>query len=441
MSSALSVPPVATGPLPDDRRSLARSAALLSAAWIAANAASYLLSVVGSRKLGPVGYGQLGPMLAVVAVVSVPGLALQAVIARRTARREIDARHCVTLGTAVGAACAAAALALLPLLSGFLHLGAAAAGLAAALAFALPQAVLSAAQGRLQGANRFAALSVLVLGAGAARLFGGVVPLLLGADAQDTMLGVLVATAVVAAIAAGLTVGRGRQPSPRRRSGLRGLGWREVGMATCALGGLLLLSNMDLLLARHLLGADRSGHYAAGAVISRVALWLPQAVSLTVLPRLTDARIRRSALRDAAIATAAVGVVSVAVVAVAGGPLTVLAFGHAYRSLGGVAWMFAAQGGALAIVQLLIVDDIARARRGTFPILVGAAIAESAALELVHPETVGGIAVVAMLTAAATAFAASARSVRDSAPDRDQWPASSHVRPTPTETSRSTSSL
>lgn len=452
MSSALSAPPVVAEPIPTDRRSLARSAALLSVAWVTANAASYLLSVVGSRQLGPSGYGELGPMLAVVSVVGVPGLALQAVVARRTARGETDGRRAVTLGAAVGVVCAVVLVAFLPLLSGFLRLGAALPGLAAALVFVLPQAVLSSAQGRLQGANRFGALSVLVLGAGAARLFGGVVPLLLGASAQTTMLGVLIATAVVAVIAGAAPArrrpavagsrGAGSGMAGSRAAGrLRRLGWREVGVATVGLGGLLLLGNLDLLLARHLLGSSGSGHYATAAVIARVALWLPQAVSLTVLPRLTDSRTRGSALRDAALATAVVGALGVAVTAAAGGPLVTIAFGSAYRSLGGVAWMFAAQGGALAIVQLLIVDDIARARRGMLPVLAAAAVGETVALELTSPSTVGSIVFVAMLTAVAAAVVAAIRLSREPGGLAGQWPASSQVRPRPTETSRSTSSL
>ena len=66
-------------------RSLRRDALVLAVGMGAANAGNYLFNVVMAFLLGPEAYGALAALLAVVLVGSVPGLALQAVVARRTA--------------------------------------------------------------------------------------------------------------------------------------------------------------------------------------------------------------------------------------------------------------------------------------------------------------------------------------------------------------------
>jgi len=66
-------------------RSLRRDALVLAAGMGVANAGNYAFNVVMAFLLGPEAYGALAALLALVLVGSVPGLALQAVVARRTA--------------------------------------------------------------------------------------------------------------------------------------------------------------------------------------------------------------------------------------------------------------------------------------------------------------------------------------------------------------------
>ena len=65
--------------------SLWRVALMVAPAMAAANGLNYAFNVVMSRKLGPADYGALAALLAVVLVGTVPGVALQAVVARYTA--------------------------------------------------------------------------------------------------------------------------------------------------------------------------------------------------------------------------------------------------------------------------------------------------------------------------------------------------------------------
>ncbi|HEV3398808.1 MAG TPA: polysaccharide biosynthesis protein, partial [Actinomycetes bacterium] len=148
-------------------RSLRRDALVLAVGMGVANAGNYAFNVVMAFLLGPEAYGALAALLAVVLVGSVPGLALQAVVARRTAL----AGGPVWPGGRWLAGRAGLGLALLTVAAGpglvlFLHLDSAVPVAWLALALA-PTPLLFAVQGLLQGRERFGALAaVMVAGAG-----------------------------------------------------------------------------------------------------------------------------------------------------------------------------------------------------------------------------------------------------------------------------------
>jgi hypothetical protein len=76
-----------------------------------------------------------------------------------------------------------------------------------------------------------------------------------------------------------------------------------------------------------------------------------------------------------------------------------ITFGPSYASLGSVAWIFALQGTALALTQLMIVNDIARARRGVLWLVVVAAALETVAVLVIAPHTISGLITIATVTA------------------------------------------
>ncbi len=75
------------------RRSCARPRWSASA-LMAGNLASYLLAIIGSHRLRPSDYGLFGAMLAILLVGGIPALALQAVVARRTAAEQLPLAPC-----------------------------------------------------------------------------------------------------------------------------------------------------------------------------------------------------------------------------------------------------------------------------------------------------------------------------------------------------------
>jgi O-antigen/teichoic acid export membrane protein len=389
-----------------DRPRVARSAAVLSIAMGVAYAGTYLLAVGASRLLSNSQYGVFAALLAVLTVVTVPGLALQAVIARRSATHTVTVDHALTLGLVVGLGCAGVAAIMLPALGSFLHIGGIG-GMAAALGATLPLTVLSAVQGWLQGHERFGALAAVVLLAGGAKLIGGIVPLLLGSQADVSMIGVTALTAVVS-VAAVIwcrrnVAGHLSLALPRLRGARSLIPWSELGPAAVGFGGLLLMSNLDLLLGRHLLTGSLSGRYAAATVVAKVALWIPQAIALTVLPRLAHIGSRAATLRASLLATSALGLLGCLVMVAFGSTAMRITFGPSYGSLGSTAWMFALQGSALALTQLMIIVDIAQARRGVLRMILAAAAVETVAALAIQPHSITGLVTIATISAVSLA--------------------------------------
>ena len=177
-------------------RSLTRDALVLGAGMAVANAGNYAFNVVMAFLLGPEAYGALAALLALVLVGSVPGLALQAVVARRVALagsgRAPSGGSWPGVGWLVGRAGLALALltvAIGPGLVLFLHLDSAVPVLWLALALA-PTPLLFAVQGLLQGRERFGALAAVLLAGAGVKLAIGLALVAAGLGVSGAMAGV-----------------------------------------------------------------------------------------------------------------------------------------------------------------------------------------------------------------------------------------------------------
>ena len=187
-------------------RSLPRDALVLGAGMAVANAGNYAFNVVMAFLLGPEAYGALAALLALVLVGSVPGLALQAVVARRVALagsgRAPSGGSWPGVRWLVGRAGLALALltvAIGPGLVLFLHLDSAVPVLWLALALA-PTPLLFAVQGLLQGRQRFGALAAVLLAGAGVKLAIGLALVAAGLGVSGAMAGVF-AGGLLAALA------------------------------------------------------------------------------------------------------------------------------------------------------------------------------------------------------------------------------------------------
>jgi O-antigen/teichoic acid export membrane protein len=377
--------------------SLARGGGLVAPALTLVNIVGYVLTVAAARAFDKSTYGELNALLGVLLVLSVPALALQAVVARAIARRPAGelpgARERLLLQRAVvvGLVVSAALALLSPLLAAFLHTGVSQ-PLWVALQLA-PFAVLSGAMGVLQGAERFKALALVIVAQAVGKGLG-LVPLVLGGGTDAVLAALAGGMFLIAAVALLVVRADPQGPAPRDLPGPR-----DLLLAVSGLLSLLVLANLDVLLARNVLSGDQSGRYSAGSVLAKAAFWLPQAVAVVVFPRLSDAEAGRVVLRKAVLVVGALGTLEVLGCLVLAKPALEITFGHSYGSLSGIAPLWVLQGAALSIVQLLVYRAIATGDPVASRVVGVAAVLEAAIVLIARPTTPSPVIAVAVVVA------------------------------------------
>lgn len=411
-------------------------AALLAALSLLANLLGYGFTVVMSRAL-PVGrFGELSALVGVLVLASVAGTALQAQIARRIAGGERPpAERLLADSAVVGLGVGVVVLAVSPLLRAALDVGSWASLLWLAVAM-IPTTFAFGVQGVLQGEHRLVRLGVVLAAVQAAKLAAGIIAGATGGSIPIAFALTAVFTAVVALAAMPLA-----SPfSPGRPTWTRQLvaAWlRDM----AAVLGVLVLTSLDLLMARHYLDATASGLYAAGNVVTRTAFWGPAFIALAGYPRFSDPTQRAAALRRAVVTLLVIAAIAVAGAWAAQDLLPVI-LGNAYRPVAPLALLFAVQGSALAALQLGVYAGLAaHDRRAAGGLWLGAAVEVLLVAMVWHADvrqiiTVSTLCSLAMVGLTVALLAGRAR--RPEAYRSAQWAASSQVRPTPTETSSGT---
>jgi O-antigen/teichoic acid export membrane protein len=322
------------------------------ASWLG-NVLSYLLVLIAARRLGSDDYAALITLINLLLVGSVPSFALQAVGARRMATGEERGLWQAGLLTGVGAGLLLIAIS--PLLRSFLHLSLV--GLLL-VAVALPATAMQGlCQGVVQGEQRFTGLAVITFVGIVGKSLAGLIGLVVFGTATGTM--AAIAIGVIAA-AAGSAIAL---PELRRRAhGGRRLLLpliAEASHASHAYGIFLLLSVSDVLLARHVLPSRAAAVYAAGSVLTKGTLWLPQSVANVLFASLVDAERHRRIFAQAVAGIAAVAAAIALGCWPFGGIAATVVAGNRYPELGSEIWMFAVLGGCLAILQFTLVAGLA----------------------------------------------------------------------------------
>jgi O-antigen/teichoic acid export membrane protein len=364
---------------------------MVTAGSMFANVAAYLLQVLASRMLGVEGYGEFASLLAAQLVLAVPALALQSVVAREVVRGR-SSRELRTVGYRCAAVVGVLALALAPALSAAMDVSMAA---TVSAVIAAPVLVLLAAeQGLLQGRGRFGALSVVLAAAGFGKVAPAVLVLVLGGGPGSVLLATAAGIGVVALGArwtAGVPV---NSVSETKVTVLAVLQASQVQLV------LIAMSALDLVLARTLLSSNEAGLYAVGAVASKAAFWLPQAVGVVLYPRMANPLHSAAAVRSALAVVAGLGTVLVIGGALAS-PLLPLVVGDTYSGVQNYVWLFVLQGACLAVLQSALLWAIA-GERTHLAVVAWIALAAEVLLLLFVASTLAQFVTVAAATAAVT---------------------------------------
>jgi O-antigen/teichoic acid export membrane protein len=395
----VSHPGPATSPSTSGAVTLARGTFVVAAALGLAQVLAYLVSIVAARVLGPAQFGVLAALLGLLLIGNVVALGMQAVIARHIVTVAVPLRgevagYALRRSLAVAIAVGIAALVLAPGLHWVLQLDTWWPLLWVALTL-VPLTWIGAQLGVAQGQEAFGRLAVVYASVGIGRGLGGVAGAVLGQTATSTIIGILLGT-IVGALAGRVAVSALTANGRARIDNLVG----QVAHATHALLALFLLTNIDVILARALLDADDAGVYGVGAVIAKVAFWLPQFVGVMAFPRLADAR-RSRALLVTITAVGGLGVVVIVATAMLPQLAVAVAGGPQYTALVPLAWLFALIGAMFALAQALLMSRLALDDRLAV-IAVWAAIALLCALAIwVMPRSVAGLATATSIAGAA----------------------------------------
>ncbi len=194
----------------------------------------------------------------------------------------------------------------------------------------------------------------------------------------------------------------------------------DLARACSAIAGVIVLSNVDLLLARHFLSPAESGAYALAALFGKACLWGAQFVPALVFPRLARDGSGRGLLLRSAAAAGGVGVAGILVAAVAAGPVVRAIAGDdpGYAEAVALAVPFAVLGTLWALVQLALLAAVAGGdpRPGR---LLWVVVAVEALIVTVGPhDSPAAILAVGLVCTSVLAVAATLLVLRDRHPDR-----------------------
>lgn len=396
--------------------SLAGAGVLLAAVSVLANALGYGLTVVLTRSFGAAEYGALGALLGAALIGGIPAGGLQYVLARRTAAGRLPAgsneRDGLTLALKLGGALAAVLLVASPLGAAFLHLGTVwpVVWLAAMM---VPFTVGGALQGGLLGHERYGPFALAQLIAAVTRFGAGVVTALLGLSVSGAMAALAAGTLVSSLVIFRLTGPRSwhARPADRRRL------LPDLAHACSTIAGIIVLSNVDLLLARHFLTREESGVYALASLFAKACLWGAQFVPVLVFPRLSrerDGMAGRGLVLAAGAAAAGVGAVGILLALGFAGPIVRVVAGDdtGYAATVSLAVPFAVLGTLWALIQLALFVAVAREDPLPGRLLWLAVAAETAVIAAGAHRTPGQLLTVCIATSALLLAATATRALR-----------------------------
>ena len=359
------------------------------------NVATYGFTVVAARIIGPSDYGAFAACLGLLIVINVAALGLQATAARRIA---VDQGNVAAIEHAILALATKVALGLglvmcllIPAIDALLDLHSLATAAVVAVA-AVPATLAGGYAGILQGERRWGALAVFYLASGVPRLAIGTAIILWRPSATSAFLGV--AIGLVFPVVVGWWVLRNRRtpelaaPEHSARSMLV-----ESAHNAQVLLAYFALTSVDIILARQVLTGHDAGLYAAGLIMAKVMLFLPQFVVIIAFPDMATQKSRRRALVRSLTAVGVVGVIAVVAAEVLSGVAVILVGGAEFGEVEGTLWLFALLGTVLAMLQLQVYAVLAtQARRSV--LLLWAALLVIVVLSLRADSIIGLVGIV-----------------------------------------------
>jgi O-antigen/teichoic acid export membrane protein len=314
-----------------------RDSALIFAATLIVNVATFAFHFAYSRALGINGYGALYSLINVASLVTVVAGILTFVVARmaaddyvRDGRLGSSGPLALRLGIWSGVALATVLAALTPFLAPFLHVNLV--SVIFLILFAATQMPLAAARGVLQGTQSFRPFGISLVAEAVVRtalaiaFVHAVAPLPLATAAYAT------GSAVALLYTLLVTIPKFRKQDVDSGPSMTGVARLAGSIAVSSLA-IAILSTADVILARHYLTNVESGAYAAVALVGKALFFAMSFMPPVLLPKATQsaaAGTSRALLRNAGLAMGILAALALAVFFLAPGALLGLMAGPGY---------------------------------------------------------------------------------------------------------------
>lgn len=374
----------------------------------AANVLGYGSVLLISTELGPADFGAIAALTGLGVVASVPAGTLQVLVAARRSSGH-STRGTFGISLVVGLVMAAALLVVSPVVQRSFDLPSVwpVVWLAAAV---VPTTVGAAQQGHLLGGRQLLGLSTLVVTFGGSRLIASIALALGGAGVSVVMAGWAAASILTVVIGAALTGSTSRSEANRHSADDEWRWVRSLARSSVAFGALIVMTNMDVILARHYLGATDSGLYGVASMFARVIFWATQFIAMIVIPLLPSAPGRRIVLQAYG-AVVLVASPALLVLAVAPDTLLTLLGLDDYRSVADQMIGFGVLGVLWACIQVSAFVGISRERSSTTAALWSGVIAQLALTVVWLHDSTGQVLAAAAVGALVSVGAAWAPSI------------------------------
>ena len=340
-----------------------RSSGSIAVAMGVMSVATYSFTMIAARLLGPGAYGAVAALMATLLVIGVLQLGLQATAARRISAEpehvaQIE-RVIMRVTTRAALALGLLMLVLTPVVNWILRLDSLPTAVLVAVT-AVPMTIMGGQAGILQGERRWWPLAVLYVASGVPRLVIGTALILWKPTEFSAMFGVMLG-AWLPVVVGWYALRRGdrdqREDTASHR--VRPI-LRETIHNSQALLAFFALSNADVIVARNVLADHDAGLYAAGLIVTKAVLFLPQFVVVVAFPAMATAGERRKALTRSLVVVAGLGAACTLGSALLSDLAIKFAGGAEYADVQGRLWMFAILGTALSMLQLLVYSVLAR---------------------------------------------------------------------------------
>ncbi len=361
------------------------------------NVSTYGFTILAARLLGPRDYGAFAALMGVLLVITVASLALQATAARRIASAPGNVRQIegviLRVGLEASLGMGALCLVLSPLINQVVRLDSLPTAALIALA-AAPLTLMGAQAGILQGERRWIPLAMMYVGVGVPRLLIGTAMVLWRPTEFAALLGVVVA-AYVPVLVGWIALRQPREPGEHSADHSNRALWVETFHNSNTLLAFFALSSVDILVARNVLDAHQAGLYAAGLIMVKAVLFLPQFVVVLAFPSMSDAAAARSTLVKSLLVVILLGGLTSLGAWLLSGLAVIFVGGDEYAAIQGDLWVFAYLGTALSMVQLLVYSVLARQARRAVLLVYGALLAVVVAGQLA--DSVNGLLLLVLL--------------------------------------------